>query len=365
MDVPFLNLQAGYLELKTAIDEGILNVLEGGQYIGGSAVDSFEDQWARYCGVKHAVSVGSGLDALAISLESLGVGPGDEVIVPSHTFIATWLAVSAIGATVIPVKVDIETCNIEPCALHAALSSKTKCIIPVHLYGCPADLGPIVRFAEDHGLYVIEDAAQSHGARYQGERIGGHSDLVSWSFYPGKNLGAFGDGGCITTNSSELADKIRLIRNYGSAEKYIHQLRGKNSRLDPIQAVCLSTKLDQLDSWNSRRQQIAQYYLDNITNKDVTLPAVPDNIDHAWHLFVVRSSKRDCLQAYLLENGVQTLIHYPTPPHQQACYLGQYGHLQLPDSQLLSATVLSLPMGPHLTLREAEYVVDVINRFQV
>lgn len=365
MEIPFLDLHAGYQELKPAIDEAIVQVLDSGLYIGGPSVESFEEHWARYCGTKYAISLGSGLDALAISLEALGIGPGDEVIVPSHTFIATWLAVSAVGATVIPVDVDINTFNIDIDALSAAITAKTKCIIPVHLYGCPAQLDSILILANDHNLFVIEDAAQSHGARFGGDRIGGHSDLVAWSFYPGKNLGAFGDGGCVTTNNSELADKIRLIRNYGSSQKYIHKLRGKNSRLDPIQAALLSIKLGCLEAWTIRRQELAQYYLKNINNINISLPVSPENVDHVWHLFAVRCTHRDSLQAHLLEHGIQTLIHYPIPPHKQACYVRQYGHLQLNNAETIASTVLSLPMGPHLTQLESEYVVDVINQFKV
>jgi dTDP-4-amino-4,6-dideoxygalactose transaminase len=358
VNIPFLDLKKGYLELRSEIDEAIARSLERGSYIGGEDVECFEDDFCRYVGAKHCVGVANGLDALHLALRAMDVGSGDEVIVPSHTFIATWLAVSKTGATIVPVEPDHKTWNIDPSKIESAISSRTKAIIPVHLYGQPVDLDPILEIARKHNLLVLEDAAQAHGSIYKGKRIGSHGDLVAWSFYPGKNLGAFGDGGAITTNHKSLADKVRKLGNYGSSRKYHHELLGLNSRLDPIQAAVLSAKLRSLDDWNRRRSQIASTYSDGLSGSCYVIPHVPDWVDPVWHLYVIRTKKRKLLQEKLTKNGIGSLIHYPTPPHLQSAYkhLG-YCLGSFPVSEELSEEVLSLPMGPHQSLEDTNRVI--------
>jgi dTDP-4-amino-4,6-dideoxygalactose transaminase len=356
--IPFLDLGAAYREIKPEIDTAIQRVLDSGWYILGPEVEAFEAEWAEYCGAGHAVGLANGLDALILALRALDVGPGDEVIVPSHTFIATWLAVSAVGARPVPVEPDPATHNIDPARIAAALSDRTKAIMPVHLYGQPADLDPILTLARTHGIAVIEDAAQSHGARYKGRRIGAHGDIVCWSFYPGKNLGALGDAGAITTNNPDLADRIRMLRNYGSREKYVNEVQGANSRLDPVQAAVLRVKLTHLDEWTERRRALASQYLTGLADTDLILPHVPDWADPAWHLFVVRSAAREALQARLSAAGIGTLIHYPIAPHMQAAYadLGLAADA-LPLARQLAGEVLSLPIGPQMSPDDVKTVV--------
>jgi dTDP-4-amino-4,6-dideoxygalactose transaminase len=318
--IAFLSLHDAYLELKAEIDTAIHRVLESGWYISGPEVEAFETEWAAYCGAKHAVGVANGLDALVLALRALGIGEGDEVIVPSHTFIATWLAVSAVGATPVPVEPDPVTFTIDPSGIARAITGRTRAIIPVHLYGHPADLDPILALARAHGLFVVEDAAQSHGARYRGKRIGAHGDVVCWSFYPGKNLGAMGDAGAITTDRADLAEKIRLLGNYGSSRKYVHGLQGVNSRLDPIQAAVLRAKLRHLDAWTARRQALAAAYSTALDGLGLVLPRVAPNAEHVWHLYVVQTDRREALMQQLAEAGIGSLIHYPIPPHMQEAY---------------------------------------------
>ncbi|TNE94709.1 MAG: DegT/DnrJ/EryC1/StrS family aminotransferase [Rhodobacteraceae bacterium] len=361
MTIPFLDLGAAYRELKTEIDAAVARVLESGWYILGPEVDAFEAEWAAYCGADHAVALGNGLDALILALRALDVGPGDEVIVPSNTYIATWLAVSAVGATPVPVEPDPATYNIDPARLAAAVTDRTKVLLPVHLYGQPADLDPILKLAREKGIAVVEDAAQAHGARYKGQRIGAHGDVVCWSFYPGKNLGALGDGGAITTNREDLADRIRVLRNYGSREKYVNEVKGVNSRLDPVQAAVLRVKLPHLDAWTKRRRDIATAYTEGLAESGLILPHVPDWAEPAWHLYVVRSAERDALQARLKEAGIGTLIHYPIPPHMQEAYAERGGAPEaLPLAKCLADEVLSLPMGPQLNLAAVEFAFGVI-----
>lgn len=286
------------------------------------------------------------------------IGHGDEVIVPSNTFIATWLAVSECGATPVAVEPNPTTFNIDPENIEKSITSRTKAIIPVHLYGQPADIDPILGIARRHGIRVLEDAAQAHGARYKGRRVGSLGDAAAWSFYPGKNLGALGDAGAITTNNKELADRIRELRNYGSKVKYVHNTKGFNSRLDPLQASVLRVKLACLDDWNARRQRIAAIYLADIDLPGLILPSVPDYADPVWHLFVVRSSRREQLQQQLSEAGIASLIHYPIPPHRQEAY---YLKSNLPIADQLASEILSLPIGPHLSLGDAERIVDIIS----
>lgn len=348
--VPFLDLRAAYLELKPEIDAAIARVLDSGWYILGHEVEAFEAEWAEYCGAAHAVGVGNGLDALTLALRALDIGPGDEVIVPSNTYIATWLAVSAVGATPVPVEPDPATYNIDPDLIPAAITSRTRALLPVHLYGQPADLDPILAIAHQHNLAVVEDAAQAHGARYKGKRIGSHGDVVCWSFYPGKNLGALGDAGAITTNRKDVAERVGVLRNYGSRVKYVNDTQGVNSRLDPIQAAVLRVKLQYLDAWNARRHALAARYLEILAGTDLTLPYVAPWAQPVWHLFVVRSPQRDQLQQYLSDHGVGSLIHYPIPPHIQRAYTGStIAKSKLPLSKQLAAEVLSLPIGPHLS----------------
>ena len=357
--IPFLDVGAGYLELQPRIDQAIARVLASGWYILGPEVEAFEQEYASYVQAGHCVSVANGLDALTLALLALGVGPGDEVIVPSNTYIATWLAVSRCGASPVPVEPVEATHNLDPDRLRDAISPRTKVILPVHLYGQPADMDPILALAREHGLRVLEDAAQAHGSRYRGRRIGGHGDAVAWSFYPGKNLGAFGDGGAVTTDDSEIADRMRVLRNYGSRTKYINEVRGFNSRLDPVQAAALRVKLEVLDEWNSRRRGIAAAYLEGLRDCGLVLPVVPDSVDPAWHLFVVRHPRRDRLQQLLAERGVQTLIHYPLPPHQQQAYADiRVG--EQPLASRLAAEVLSLPMGPHLSEEHLERTLAAV-----
>lgn len=347
--IPFLDLRAAYREIKTDIDAAVQRVLDSGWYVLGPEVEAFEAEWATYCGADHAVGVANGLDALVLALRALEIGPGDEVIVPSNTYIATWLAVSAVGARPVPVEPDPATHNIDPSRIEAAITDRTRALLPVHLYGQPADLDPILALARRHGLEVVEDAAQAHDARYKGRRIGAHGDVVCWSFYPGKNLGAMGDGGAVTTNRADLADRIRLLRNYGSREKYVNEVPGMNSRLDPIQAAILRVKLEHLEEWTDRRRSMAQRYLQELSGCDLILPAVPDWAEPAWHLFVVRTQKRATVQSSLAEAGIGTLIHYPIPPHMQKAYSGLgISPDALPLAQQLADEVLSLPMGPQL-----------------
>ena len=356
--IPFLDLGAAYRELKPQIDEAVARVLASGWYVLGPEVEAFEEEWAAYCGSKYAVGLGNGLDALILALRAIGISPGDEVIVPSNTYIATWIAVSAVGAKPVPVEPDERTFNIDPSLIEAAITPATKAILPVHLYGQPADLDPILALARDHGLAVIEDAAQAHGARYKGARVGAHGDVVCWSFYPGKNLGAMGDGGAITTNHADIADRIRVLRNYGSRKKYVNEVIGSNSRLDPIQAAVLRAKLPYLEAWTDRRRSIAAIYSRDLKQSNFALPYVPSWADPAWHLYVVKTDDRDSLQRELVIGGIDTLIHYPIPPHLQQAY----SHLGLtagtkPIAEGLADKVVSLPIGPHLSIDEIPEVI--------
>lgn len=347
--IPFLDLGASYRELKPQIDAAVGRVLESGWYILGPEVEAFEAEWAAYCGTKFAVGLGNGLDALTLALRALDIGPGDEVIVPSNTYIATWLAVSSVGATPVPVEPDPNTHNIDPSLIEAAITTRTRALLPVHLYGQPADLDLILEIAARYGLRVIEDAAQAHGAAYKGRRLGGHGDIVCWSFYPGKNLGASGDAGAITTNDPELAKRVTMLRNYGSREKYVNEVPGVNSRLDPLQAAVLRVKLQFLDEWTERRRVIAHEYLEGLKGCSLTLPHVPDWATPVWHLFVIRTNAREKLQAHLLDAKIGTLIHYPIPPHMQGAYaeLG-FTNDSFPIARQLASEVLSLPIGPQL-----------------
>lgn len=361
MSVPFLDVRSAYLDLQAEIDAAISRVLAGGWYILGPEVEAFEAGFAAYVQSDACVGVANGLDALHLALLAMGVGPGDEVIVPSNTYIATWLAVSQCGAAPVPVEPDPMTHNIDPARIEAAITGRTKVILPVHLYGLPADLDPILATARKHGLKVLEDAAQAHGAIYRGRRVGGHGDAVAWSFYPTKNLGALGDGGAVTTNDPAIADRVRLLRNYGARSKYVNEVRGFNSRLDPLQAAVLRVKLAYLDRWNDRRRAIAQRYQAGLSGSGLGLPLISEDCQPVWHLYVVRCSDRAALQVALAAADVQTLIHYPTPPYQQQAYSDiAWPCGTFPIADRLADEVLSLPIGPHLTNEATERVVEAI-----
>jgi dTDP-4-amino-4,6-dideoxygalactose transaminase len=357
-EVPFLELRQTYLEIKDELDAAYHRVMDSGWYILGKEVEAFEAEFAAYCGTKHCVGVANGLEALQLVLRGYGIGPGDEVIVPANTYIATWLAVSTVGATVVPVEPDHGTYNINPGCIEAAISPKTKAVLPVHLYGQPADMRSINEIARRHGLKVIEDAAQAHGARYLDRRAGNLGDAAGWSFYPTKNLGAYGDAGAVTTNDAELAGKVRLLRNYGSNRKYYNDEQGINSRLDELQAALLRVRLQHLDEWNSRRARIAARYLEELQGTELMLPVVCEGADPVWHLFVVRSKRRDKLQATLNSMGVSTLVHYPVPPHLQKAYSDlALPAGSLPITEAIHREVLSLPIGPHLSEADQAQVV--------
>lgn len=362
MGIPFLDLKAGYLELKPDLDAAYARVMDSGWYILGEEVEAFESEFAAYLGVKHCIGVGNGLEALHLILRAAGIGAGDEVIVPSNTYIATWLAVSYAGAVPVPVEPDPQRYNINPACIEAAITTRTRAILAVHLYGQPADMDPMRAIAEKHHLLVIEDAAQAHGAMYKGVKAGALGDAAGWSFYPGKNLGAYGDAGAVTTNDHQLAEKVRILRNYGSRIKYFNEVKGFNSRLDPIQAAFLRVKLLHLDEWNARRVKIAGMYLDQL--KDIPGLILPQNSltsQSCWHLFVVRHPLRDALQRYLTTQGTGTLIHYPIPPHLSEAYQeAGFGSGAFPLAEALASSVLSLPMGPHLSEADQARVIYAV-----
>lgn len=362
MKVPFLDLKAPHQELKAELEAAFARVLDSGWYIVGKELESFEAKFAKYCGVDHCVGVGNGLDAIHLLLEAYGIGPGDEVLVPSNTFIATWLAVTRTGAKPVAVEPDQYTYNMNPAALEAAITPRTAAIIPVHLYGQPADMDAINRIAEHHKLVVIEDAAQAQGALYRDHRVGSLGHAAATSFYPGKNLGAMGDGGAVLTSDGSIADKVRELRNYGSKVKYRHDKLGHNSRLDELQAALLSVKLCSLDAWNDRRREIARLYSERIRHPEIVTPFVPDWATPVWHLYVVRTLHRDRLQQYLRDRQIETMIHYPIPPHRQECYI-EMAALQLPIAERLSAESLSLPIFPSMQAGEVDRVIDVISDF--
>ena len=363
--IPFLDLRAINAAQRAELVAAFERVVDSGWYVLGQEVQAFEREYAAWCGAAHAVGVGNGLDALGLVLRAWGVGPGDEVIVPANTYIASWLAVTQTGATPVPVEPDEHTFNIDPARIEAAITPRTRVVMPVHLYGRPADLAPIVIIARRFGLRVLEDAAQAHGARYRSQRLGAHGDAVAWSFYPGKNLGALGDGGAVTTGDAGLAERLRTLRNYGSRVKYHNQELGFNSRLDELQAALLRTKLPLLDEGNRRRADIARQYLEGLAGLDLVLPewSAEPGTESAWDLFVVRHRQRDHLAATLAEAGVGTVIHYPVPPHLQPAYAGAgWPAGSLPISERLHAEVLSLPIGPTQTAAQTDEVIAAVRR---
>lgn len=365
MNVPFVSFKPMERELDADLRAAFERVYERSWYIEGEEDAAFEKAFAAYCGAEHCIGCGNGLDALMLALKALGVGGGDEVIVPSNTFIATALAVTYTGATPVFVEPDIRTYNIDPSRIEAAITPRTKAIMPVHLYGQPADMDPIMDIARKHGLYVVEDCAQAHGAAYKGRRIGTFGDAAGFSFYPGKNLGALGDAGAAITNDKALAAKIRSLGNYGSDYKYHHVYQGNNSRLDELQAAFLAAKLPHLDRMNQERRRIAARYLAEIDNPLLTLPYILPDTEPVWHIFAVRCTRRDELAEYLKEAGIATNKHYPIPMHLQ----GAYEELNIPKGSLpiaeeISATQLSLPMYYGMTEDEISYVVEKLNQFR-
>ncbi len=369
--IPFLDLKNVNQQYREELITACTRVIDSGWYIGGNELEQFEQNFANYCGVKFAIGVANGLDALILTLRAwkeLGkLKDGEEVIVPSNTYIASILAITANDLVPILVEPDIETYNIDPLKIEEAITAKTKVILPVHLYGQLADMPTIMQIANKYKLLVLEDSAQSHGAEINGTKAGNWGDASGFSFYPGKNLGALGDAGAITTNDAELAQTLKALRNYGSHEKYKNLFVGVNSRLDEIQAAMLDVKLKHLDAEVNHRRTIAKMYLEGIKNPELSLPLSEVDASqydqHVWHLFVIRSKKREALQQYLAENGVQTLIHYPIPPHKQQAYK-EWNDLSYPISEKIHDEVMSLPIGPTLSLESAQQIIDLCNEFR-
>jgi dTDP-4-amino-4,6-dideoxygalactose transaminase len=356
--VPFLDVGAGYRELREEIDAAQRRVMASGVYVLGEEVEAFEREYAQFVGARHAVGVASGLDALSLALRALDVGAGHEVIVPSNTYIATWLAVTAVGATPVPVEPDPETMLVDAAGVARAIGPRTRAILPVHLYGLPVDVAALRRF----GLPIVEDAAQAHGAARDGRRVGSLGTITAFSFYPGKNLGAYGDGGAVTTDDPELAERVRLLRNYGSRTKYVNEVYGVNSRLDPIQAAVLRVKLPRLVEWNARRAAVAATYDAALDGRPgLRVPGIGAAARPAWHLYPVRSARRDALAVHLADAGVQTLVHYPIPPHRSGPYAG--ARWTLPVADRLADELLSLPIGPHLTVAQRDHVAAAVSAF--
>lgn len=362
--IPFLDIKSINLRQKEEFHAALDAVLDSGWLILGKQTEAFEQEFAAYCGTKYCIGVANGLEALHLVLKAWGIGPGDEVIVPSNTYIATWLAVSQVGAKPVPVEPDLSTYNIDPNLIEAAITPRTRAIIPVHLYGQTASMEAIMVIANRHGLEVLEDGAQAHGAALNARRAGSLGHAAAFSFYPGKNLGALGDGGAVTTNDAELAQKIRVLRNYGSHIKYQNEVRGYNSRLDELQSAFLRTKLPMLDADNAHRSEVAARYSSGLKDLEgVILPKVDVGNDHVWHLYVIRHPKRDALQKRLSELGVGTMVHYPIPPHRQAAYRD----LGIPEdalsiSESIHREVLSLPMGPTMTRDDTDTVIAAVRQ---
>jgi dTDP-4-amino-4,6-dideoxygalactose transaminase len=365
MKVPFLDLSSPYEELNAELDEAYLRCMRSGWYILGGEVEAFEQEYAAYCGVKFCVGVGNGLDALHLILRALDIGPGDEVIVSSNTYIATWLAISYAGATPVPVEPDAATYTLDPERVEAAITSRTRAIMPVHLYGQPADMDPIMAIASRHGLKVIEDNAQAQGALYKGRRTGSLGDAAGNSFYPGKNLGAFGDAGAVTTNDRQLAERVRALGNYGSKQKYYNEFQGFNSRLDELQAAFLRVKLAKLDTWNKKRRLVAERYRQELADfPGFHLPWVPRWSEPVWHQFALRCNDRNELKDSLTQSGIGTLIHYPVPPHLSGAYENAgWKRGDFPIAEEIADTELSLPIGPHLGLDSQTMVIEAVREF--
>lgn len=364
MEVPFGDLRRQYRTIRAEIDAAVRRVLERGWFVLGQEVQSFELEFAEYLGAKHVVGVGSGTEALHLALLAIGIGPGDEVITVANTCVPTASAISLVGAKPALVDVDPASFNLDPAKLEAAITPRTRAIIPVHLYGQAADMDPILQIARRHNLAVIEDAAQGHGATYRGKKLGTLGHIGCFSFYPSKNLGACGDGGAIVTNDDQLAERARMLRNYGERQRYFHKIKGSNSRLDEIQAAILRVKLRHLDSWNKRRRQIADLYNREITNPMIKKPAEMSYGSHNYHLYVIRCERREELQQHLADRGIKTLIHYPIPIHLQEAY-SDLNHRRgdYPVAEKCADEVLSLPIFPELSDQEAHYVAQCVNSF--
>ena len=364
--IPFLDLKSINAQYRDELIEACTRVIDSGWYIVGNELTSFEKNFAEYCGTKHAIGVANGLEALILTLRAwkeMGkLHAGDEVIVPSNTYIASILAISANDLVPVLVEPDLTTYNLCPTETKAAITDKTKAILPVHLYGQLADMPALMDIADQKNLLVLEDSAQAHGASIDGRKAGNWGDAGAFSFYPGKNLGALGDAGAVTTNDDELANTLRALRNYGSHKKYENLFQGVNSRLDEIQAAMLNVKLPNLDEEIAHRRQIAKAYLEGIDNSHITLPNQPSE-SHVWHVFVIRCEQRDELQRYLAEQEIQTLIHYPIPPHKQQAYK-DWNNQSYPISEQIHKEVLSLPMGPTLSMQDVDKIIDVINKFK-
>ncbi len=360
MKIPFLDLKTINEKYRSEFEQSIKNVLNSGWYILGEEVNAFEQEFAAYCGTKHCISVANGLDALTLSLHALDIKNGDEVIVPANTYIASILAISFNNAKPILIEPTLDSYNIDTDIIEPLINKNTKAILAVHLYGQPANMSKIQEIASKYNLRVIEDSAQAHGATYYKKRVGNLSDASAFSFYPGKNLGCLGDGGAITTNNDQLANKLKALRNYGSHIKYHNLYKGPNSRLDEIQAAFLRVKLKYLDEDNNKRNNAANFYLANIKNPLIILPTVQPERSHVWHLFVIRSEFRDALQQYLGNKGIQTAIHYPIPPHKQLAYQ-ELNHLSFPITEKVHREVLSLPMSSQLNKDELKYIVEALN----
>jgi dTDP-4-amino-4,6-dideoxygalactose transaminase len=359
--IPFLDIAAAHQELRNELDAAYARVMRSAWFILGNEVAAFEDEFAAYCTAKYCVGIGNGLDALHLILRALDIGPGDEVLVPSNTFIATWLAVTHAGATPVPIEPIAVTHNIDPALIEAAVTPRTRAIIPVHLYGQPAEMAPIVAAAKYHNLKVIEDAAQAHGATYHGMRTGVLGDAAAFSFYPGKNLGALGDGGAVVTNDSAIAQRVRELSNYGSKQKYVHDHAGYNTRLDELQAAFLRAKLPVLDEWNARRVALADRYMTRLASANLLLPVVTNAAESAWHLFVVRVKERERVMRALTDAGIGVQIHYPIPPGRSAAYAktnAAAADCALADT--MSREVVSLPIGPHLSNEQVDRVCEVL-----
>lgn len=360
--IKFLDLKKINNRYREEIDSRIKDILDKGWYLQGEENENFTKNFANFCGTKFALGVANGLDALNLIIKAYGFGNGDEIIVPANTYIATILAISENGCIPILVEPDIKTYNINPDSIEKKITTKTKAIMVVHLYGQAVQMEKIWKIAKKYNLKIIEDSAQAHGAIYQENRTGNLGDASGFSFYPGKNLGCIGDGGAITTNDEELFNKIKAIANYGSDRKYHHIYKGVNSRLDEIQAAVLDIKLKHLDSDNNKRREISKYYRENIKNSKIILPETYDEKSHVWHIFAVRTHNRDEFQKYLTEKGIQTIIHYPTPPHKQGAYK-EWNNLSFPITEEIHNTILSLPISPVMTDSEIEKVVEVVNEF--
>ena len=364
MLVDFSKIKQSWLEIDKEIKTCFEKFLNSGYYIGGNVLERFESEFASYCSANYCIGVSSGLDALILSLKSLNIGEGDEVLVPANTYIATWLAVSHCKANPIPIEPDEKTYNIDINEIEKRITRKTKAIIPVYLYGQVAEIDKIKKIARKYKLKIIIDAAQAHGATYKKKQIGSHGDAVCWSFYPGKNLGAMGDAGAVTTNNLRLAESISYLRNYGSKIKYFNKFRGFNCRLDSLQAAFLSIKLRKLNKWNKRRSCIAEIYQEELNNLDLILPSRTEDCNHAWHLYVIRLKKRDQFQKYLKSKNIDTLIHYPIPPHKQECYKNfNFDKYDLQLTENISKTIISLPLSPHHSNSEIEYVIKIIKNW--